>query len=89
MVYRAITICITALLIVQREPHAEGRVIYEAGRNNFRLGQIALLIESDQNTNVIVLIVETANLVLDGRLHGNPRHFRLHVFDKSQDGFHH
>ena len=55
----------------------EERVIYEAGGNNFRLRQIVLLIESDKNTNVIVLIIETANLVLDGRLPGDPRHFVL------------
>ena len=55
----------------------EERVIYEAGGNNFRLRQIVLLIESDKNTNAIVLIFETANLVLDGRLPGDPRHFLL------------
>lgn len=47
---------------------AEESVIYEA-RGNKRLRQIVLLIDSDQNTTVVLIIVETATLlILDGRL---------------------
>lgn len=68
MVQRAITISNYYIANYPAGAPAEERVIYE-GRGNKRLRQIVLLIDSDQNTTVVLIIVQTATLlILDGRL---------------------
>ena len=67
-VQRAITISNYYIANYPAGAPAEERVIYEA-RGNKRLRQIVLLIDSDQNTTVVLIIVDTATLlILDGRL---------------------
>ena len=68
MVHRAITISNYCIANHPAGAPAEERIIYEA-TGNIRLRQIVSLIDSDQNTTVVLIIVETAALViLDGRL---------------------